>query len=101
MTFKPQKVRVGLFKLSWDVLHKDLVGVAAAMRDIVVIGANSFSDGVGYCAISVDDYTFDLFEIKDDTDWKRVPVYELKMGINPDGSRTHRWTKKKTLAPTP
>ena len=86
------KLRVGLFKIEWDDLRNNTAGVADAMRNIVVIGAQQFSDGVGYAAISVDD-TFDWHDMPDPSAILNSPVYELKLGINHDGTRTFRWKK--------
>ena len=90
----PTKLRVGLFKIDWTTLHSNLPGIATALHNIVVIGCQQHPDGVGYCALSIDD-TFDWLDLADPGNIVNAQVYELKLGINPDGTHTHRWIKQK------
>lgn len=83
--------RIGVFDISWSVIHKDPVGVVSSMRELLVIGAAVSQQGVRYCAISMDDQFSPVSTVDPNA---KIPEYELRMGINPDGSRTHRWVKK-------
>lgn len=78
-----------MFFIDWKLIHDDLPGVQEAFKNLLVIGAQPEDAGVKYIALSVDD-TFDV--ITDAT--APMPQYNLRMGINPDGSRTSRWVKK-------
>lgn len=86
--------RAGKFEIHWKVIQDNPAGVVSALRDILIISAVNVdgADMVSYVGIAQDEQ-FDKVDI--DTSPPTLPYYDLKMGLNHDGTHHHRWIKRK------
>jgi len=84
-------MRLGKFTADYSVIERDPVGFAAATANLVIVDARGMmhNRSIEYIAFSVDD-SFDDLGLAES-----VPTYLLRMGINPDTTRTTRWIRQK------